>query len=237
MKFWLPSLARLVVVGSLALIGAAVGGAATGWAIASIGFLALVIVQLRYLASLQRWLRAPNVEEIPDGWGAWSDVFGELYRAHRREEKSRKQIGLALDRFQQAAQALPDAVILLDADDRIEWANAMAESQFGIELARDRGQAMIIVRTSSAHVARHDGLADNPNVALHWPETINSSALSHQIVPHRTCRRRTICIKICPKWASGSCKWSICKLGCPQRQYSPVGRAAKWYDPLVVDSL
>ena len=143
MKFWLAPLSRLTVVGILALIGAAMGGAAIGWAIASVGFFALVLVQLRYLQKLQHWLGAPTVEEIPDGWGAWSDVFGELYRSHRREQKSRKQQALALDRFMQAAQALPDAVILLDAEGRIDWANAVAERQFGLDLSHDRGQAIV----------------------------------------------------------------------------------------------
>ena len=141
-RFWLVPLARLAGVAILGLVAGLIGGAALGWAVVSIGFGALVLVQLRYLEHLQRWLRAPRIDEIPDGWGAWSDVFAELYRAHRREQKSQAQLAAALDRFIQAAQAMPDGVILLDLTDRIEWLNASAERQFGISLARDRGHAV-----------------------------------------------------------------------------------------------
>jgi two-component system phosphate regulon sensor histidine kinase PhoR len=140
MSFWLPPLLRILLVAFAGIVVGLLSGAAAGFATASVGFLALVLVQLRYLYHLRRWLRSPALEEIPDGWGAWGDVFAEMYKAHRREQKSRAQLAQALDRFVQAAQSMPDAVILLDARDRIVWANSMAERQFGIELEKDRGQ-------------------------------------------------------------------------------------------------
>jgi two-component system, OmpR family, phosphate regulon sensor histidine kinase PhoR len=140
--FWLPPLLRLAAVGLAGLLGAALGGAAIGWAITSIGFFALVLVQLRYLSHLRRWITAPTVAEIPEGWGAWGDVFAEMYRVHRRDEKSRAELARALDRFVKAAQALPDGVILVDLAHHIRWANATAERQFEFSLKRDRGQLM-----------------------------------------------------------------------------------------------
>lgn len=153
MSFWLPPLGRILVVAVLGALAGLLSGAAAGFAITSLGFLLLVLIQLRYLNHLRRWLRSPTIEEIPDGWGAWGDVFAELYKAHRREQKSRAQLAQALDRFVQAAQAMPDAVILLDERDRIVWANTMAERQFGIGLARDRGQLL-------TNLVRYPGFAD-----------------------------------------------------------------------------
>ena len=141
-SFWRTPLLRLGAVALVALVAGIALGAAVGWSIAAVGFLALVFLQLRYLDHLRRWLHAPNAEEIPEGWGAWGDVFGELYKAHRREERSRQRLAAALDRFVKASEALPDAVVILDAENRIDWCNASTTRQFGIAVPRDRGQAI-----------------------------------------------------------------------------------------------
>ena len=80
-------------------------------------------------------------------------MFSTLYRARRREEASRKGLTSSLERFRQAAGALPDGVVLLDAGFHIEWCNAAAEAHYGIELAHDQGLLF-------THIARHPVLAD-----------------------------------------------------------------------------
>ncbi|MEO7402297.1 MAG: phosphate regulon sensor histidine kinase PhoR, partial [Burkholderiales bacterium] len=187
MKFWLSPLLRLGAVCVFGLIGAAIGGAAVGFAIASVGFLALVLVQLRYLDHLRRWIRAPKIEEIPEGWGAWGDVFGELYRAHRREEKSLAELGLALERFTRAAQALPDAVIILDTDNHIEWANATAEYQLGFDLARDRGRIITdLVRYPELSGYLAADVASAESLLLHTsaPHALTLSVQAVRFAPH-----------------------------------------------------
>lgn len=152
-NFWFQPALRL---SGLALPGLVVGlvwDATLGWLIIAAGLLVLVVLQLVYLQRLQRWLDDPEAAVIPDGWGAWNGVFSTLYRARRREEANRKGLTSALERFHQAAGALPDGVVLLDAGFHIEWCNAAAEAHFGIELARDQGLLF-------THIARHPVLAD-----------------------------------------------------------------------------
>ena len=48
-----------------------------------------------------------------------------------------------IQRFRKAAEALPDGVVLLDADNRIDWANVRAEAQLGLNLATDRRQPIV----------------------------------------------------------------------------------------------
>lgn len=141
-SFWWPPLARLTLVAIAAVVVELVFGAASGLIVAAGGFLVLILVQLSYLQSLQRWLIAPRAEDIPEGWGAWGDVFAELYKARRREQKNRDKLASALERFMQAAQALPDTVVILDTDDRIEWCNSSAHAQLGLTVPRDRGQVI-----------------------------------------------------------------------------------------------
>jgi two-component system phosphate regulon sensor histidine kinase PhoR len=153
MSFWLPPLLRLLAIAVLGLLVSWVTNPTIGFAVTSLGFAALVVVQLRYLDQMRQWLKTPRPEDIPDGWGAWGDVFAEMYRTHRREEKGRARLAQALSRFEQAAEAIPDGVILLDVQNRIDWCNTTAASQFGIELAVDRGQVV-------THLIRYPAFSD-----------------------------------------------------------------------------
>jgi two-component system phosphate regulon sensor histidine kinase PhoR len=139
-RFWWPPLARLGAVALAGLIAALASGAATGWAVAALGFLALIFMQLGYVDRLHRWLRAPEAAELPEAWGVWREVFRELHRLRRAENRSRERLTRTLERFLGAVQALPDGVILLDVRDRIDWCNDAATRQFGIVMPNDRGQ-------------------------------------------------------------------------------------------------
>ncbi len=152
-KFWLQPVLRIATIAVAAGLAWLVFGAGAGGAVMAIGLLFLIVIQLVYLQRLQRWLGDADAGPIPDGWGAWNGVFSTLYRSRRREEASRRGLTNALDRFRQAAGALPDGVVLLDAEFHIEWCNTAAESHFGIELARDRGLKF-------THLARHPVLTD-----------------------------------------------------------------------------
>ena len=111
----------------------------------ALGLFALVVttslaVHLYWLEKLARWLRNPQLADIPTGCGVWEDVFAALYQEMRRQRSSETQLTSALERFQRAAGALPDGVVLLNNSDQIEWCNATAELQFGLNLAQDVGQ-------------------------------------------------------------------------------------------------
>jgi two-component system phosphate regulon sensor histidine kinase PhoR len=57
----------------------------------------------------------------------------------RRQTHIESRLAAALTRFQQAGAALPE-VSSLDEADRIEWCNPRAETYFGLDNQRDRGQ-------------------------------------------------------------------------------------------------
>ncbi len=107
------------------------------WALVVILFL-LLIVQLRQRIALRDWLDAPE-KQLPDGFGAWRDIFSRLQRLRKEEEKQRSAVRNALERFRLATQALPDGVILLDKGWYIEWLNTAACQHFLLDPARDIG--------------------------------------------------------------------------------------------------
>ncbi len=107
------------------------------FALAVTGYL---IGHFYWLDKLARWLKKPILADIPAGSGVWEEIFAALYQEMRRQRSSQTQLTDALERFQRAAGALPDGVVLLNNSDQIEWCNATAELQFGLDLAQDAGQ-------------------------------------------------------------------------------------------------
>lgn len=137
--FWVPAGLRL----SFVLLGAAVAwyflGPIIGLAAAFGGLLTLLIIQLHYLYKLSSWLDDPSSAKLPDGWGAWSEVFSRLYKLRRGDEKNQAELTEWLTRFRQAMRLLPDGVVIMDDVLFLEWCNPAAEKHLGLDLERDRG--------------------------------------------------------------------------------------------------
>ncbi len=150
--FWLAPAVRIGLVIALALVGLILSGPVMALAVLAAGLFGFVLIQLRYLDRLCRWLRQPDIARVPDGWGAWGEVFSELYRVHRREQHVQARLADALKRMELATQALPDGVVLLDRDLRIEWCNTVAERLLAIDRVSDRGRIL-------TNLVRYPGLA------------------------------------------------------------------------------
>ncbi len=136
---WAALLIRLT---GAALAGLTIGvifGAVAGLAVAAGTLLLMLLAHTVQLARLQRWLKAPAERDIPDAWGAWGNVFVDLYRVLRHEQKARARIEADLEVFSQAAEASPDGLVFLDADDHIAWCNRVAEQHLGLRGERDIG--------------------------------------------------------------------------------------------------
>lgn len=137
--FWRGPAIRLGLLSFAALLAGLIAGAAWGWAIMAIGAFILVVIQLRLLQALARWVEKPAVDNIPDGWGAWESVFSVLYRRERVRAFEQRNLEALLRQFDEGAAALPDGVIALDAEDRIVWSNARANRYFELDPSGDRG--------------------------------------------------------------------------------------------------
>ena len=136
---WASLLVRIAALAlAAALAGAVFGASAAAWIACGL-LLAMLFSHTAQLARLQRWLKAPEKRDIPDAWGAWGNVFVDLYRMLRRERKARARIEADLEVFSQAAEASPDGLVFLDAEDHIVWCNRVAEQHLGLRGERDIG--------------------------------------------------------------------------------------------------
>jgi len=133
----------LITVAWLALAAVAVRlifGADAGWAVLAAGLLILLGYHARNLGRLLEWLNRPEPDAVPGTVGIWDDAFAFLHRRERRHKQKRKRLRRLVVRYGQAGRALPDGVVVLDAENRIEWCNEKAESRFGIDCQADAGQ-------------------------------------------------------------------------------------------------
>ena len=121
------------------------GVAGTGWALAvlAIGAVGVVGFHLYHLQLLSEWASGPLDGPVPTGRGSWTPTFGAIYRQVRTRAAYQRDLKHLIARFQQAAEAIPDGIVVLDKNNRIEWANARALAQLGLDLAHDTGAPIV----------------------------------------------------------------------------------------------
>jgi len=113
---------------------------AWAWAGVAAVLAALLLYHLRHLRRLARWLEHPDAGKVPEASGTWDRVFALLHRFERSAAQREEALAEALTRFRRAAQALPDGVVILDPENRIEWCNDNAAFLLRIDPRADAGQ-------------------------------------------------------------------------------------------------
>jgi two-component system phosphate regulon sensor histidine kinase PhoR len=174
----------LVAPGLVALVtAAAYVVAGPGWALAvlAVAAAALVGFHLYHLQLVIDWAAGPLDAKVPLGSGEWVDAFAAIHRRVRLRAAYQRDLRGLIDRFRRASDALPDGIVLLDEDFRIEWANPSAVRMFGLDMPRDHGQPMVnLFRSPAFQHFVESGRFDEHVIleSLREPRT-----LSLQIVP------------------------------------------------------
>lgn len=179
----LRAAATITLIAVVALLAGLGFGAATGWAVLALSALALVAYHVTQLGALIRWLRQPGASDLPVAHGAWDEAFALLHRFERGAAREAARLSHALVRWRQAGEALPDGVIILDAQNRIEWCNEGAARLFGLDLGTDVGRPVInLVRQPEfiAYVEAEDYTHAIPLRSEHGGGRI----LSVQLIPY-----------------------------------------------------
>ena len=110
-----------VVIGLL--IGRLLGNLWAGLA----GTLAVYLgLQLANLFRLDWWVRHRSYADPPDLGGVWGDIVAQVVRLHRRKHFHKQRFLQLVRQVQTTTAALPDGVVLLNAQREIVWFNRMA---------------------------------------------------------------------------------------------------------------
>jgi two-component system phosphate regulon sensor histidine kinase PhoR len=178
---WLSGLAALALLALATLVAALLGGLVAAFGVLAIGAVGLVAWHLRHLARLLRWAAGAGEAPVPEGRGVWGLAFTALYRRMRLRSARQRDLKLALDRFESGAEAMPEGVVVLDGDNRIEWANSRAERHLGVDSRRDRGAPIVNLVRQPAFV--HYLASGETGEPLVLPSAREALTLSLQVVP------------------------------------------------------
>lgn len=121
---------------------AAIIGSAFNLSILFICFvlLAYIIFTFLNISKLHHWLLHRKDEPLPDGRGYWGEIFHELFLMEKTQAKNKRILSETILRFQDATTALPDAMIILNKYQQIDWSNNAAESLAGVRYPEDTQQ-------------------------------------------------------------------------------------------------
>ena len=135
---WSFAVARLAGVLALALaVGLFLGRVPVTVALVLAGYLALTMVRLY---QLERWLRHRRSEAPPDFTGIWGDVVALIDRIYRRKQFHKRRIGLLFREFRRMTTAMPDGVVMMNAEREIQWFNRNAARLLRLRRKADFGQ-------------------------------------------------------------------------------------------------
>lgn len=109
------------------------------WQLLAFGLGLAMLWNIFYFQRLNKWLWQSRTMLPPRAKGAWSDIYDGIYGTLRRTQTKRRALAIILQRFRQAAEAIPDAGLVLDADGSLQWTNKLAQIYFGIRWPADKG--------------------------------------------------------------------------------------------------
>jgi len=82
---------------------------------------------------LYRWMHTGPRREPPEMSGLPGDFAYQVSRLARQEKKRKKKLGKVLGHFYDSLAAMPDAVVTLDNEFRVEWFNQAAAELLGLK--------------------------------------------------------------------------------------------------------
>ncbi len=131
----LASSALLLALG--ALIGWIYGGLERGLLIAA---LVVLLWQLRNLIAFERALRSGDFRFFRDGDGIWQQLFSRFSYERERGNRYKQQLRRVVKEVRKSINAMPDAAVVINADNEIMSSNRAAKLLLGVKPKKDRGQ-------------------------------------------------------------------------------------------------
>lgn len=159
-RAWHSTAWQLGLLGLAALVLGAITGAWLGCLLAA-ALLALGF-GLHRIARLSRDLADRRRLPAPAGNGILDELQAMLAARQRTTRDEKRNLLRLLRAFRDAAAALPDAVIALDPDERIEWFNAATGRLLGLRYPQDVGAHLTnLVRAPRFAEWLRDGAAES----------------------------------------------------------------------------
>src|SRR6204780_658790 len=171
------------------LLGTVVVGCGVGWLFGNLwgGLAAALALHLAWvLANLFRlewWLRHRSYADPPDVGGVWGEIIAQIVRLHRRKRFHKQRFVQLMRQLQRSPAALPDGVVILNAQREIVWFNRMAARLLNLRRTADLGMRIEHLLREPEFV-RYLAGKDYSNPVAIRPTTAEDCYLSLQVAPY-----------------------------------------------------
>ena len=171
------------------VLATVVVGLAAGWLIGNLwaglaGALALHLTWvLSHLFRLEWWLRHRNYADPPDVGGVWGEIIAQVVRLHRRKRFHKQRFVQLMRQLQRSTAALPNGVVILNAQREIVWFNPMAARLLELRSTADLGLRIENLLREPEFV-RYLARQDYTNPVVIRPTSSENSYLSLQVAPY-----------------------------------------------------
>jgi two-component system phosphate regulon sensor histidine kinase PhoR len=178
---WLFAAGRLIVT---VLLGAGLGWlVGEAWAGAALALALHLAWVLANLFRLEWWVRHRNYADPPDAGGVWGEIIAQIVRLHRRKRFHKQRFVQLMRQLQRSTSALPNGVVILNAQREIVWFNRMAASLLNLRRTADLGMRIENLLREPEFV-RYLGSGEYTIPVVIRPATAEDSYLSLQVAPY-----------------------------------------------------
>jgi two-component system phosphate regulon sensor histidine kinase PhoR len=138
---------------------------------------------LANLFRLEWWLRHRNYAEPPDVGGVWGEIIAQVVRLHRRKRFHKQRFVQLMRQLQRSTAALPNGVVILNAQREIVWFNRMAGQLLELRSTADLG-LRIDNLLREPEFLRYLARQDYSNPVVIRPTMGEDTYLSLQVAPY-----------------------------------------------------
>lgn len=164
-------------------------GLAAGWLLRSLwaGLACALALHLGWvLANLFRlewWLRHRNFADPPDVGGVWGEIIAQVVRLHRRKRFHKQRFVQLMRQLQRSTAALPNGVVILNAQREIMWFNRRAAQLLELRTTADLGMRIEHLLREPEFL-RYLARQDYSNPVVIRPAMGEDTYLSLQVAPY-----------------------------------------------------
>lgn len=162
------------------------------WPGLAIGALLNLGWQWLHISRLDYWLLGGGAEKTTESPWTPSYFWREAYQVYDRLQnnirKNKRKLNRTLSNFQDGVDAIPDAIVVLSASDRLLWCNPAAHVLLDIDSERDRGRKVIDLIQQPDFLTYMSCWPEQDTVAFDAPNDANRK-LSGQLLPYTKKKR------------------------------------------------
>jgi len=164
-------------------------GLLLGWVFGNVWFglaLALALHLGWHLANLFRlewWLRHRSYADPPDVGGVFGEIIAQIVRLHRRKRFHKQRFVQLMRQLQRSTAALPNGVVILNAQREIVWFNRMAARLLDLRRTADLG-LRIENLLRAPQFSQYLAIADFSNPVVIRTTAGDDCYLSLQVAPY-----------------------------------------------------